>query len=111
MTITTATMKATDLQDGPRPYKDHSVEDLFEEEVCALHRAQNLIRLPLELYGEQGGTVQADSVVTLLMAVADGLDTVDNGLRCAVRELRLREADAHTWYACRAHADPPEEKM
>lgn len=87
-------MRSTELEPVPRLCQHDSIDTLFEVAVEAAQQVQDLVELPLALYAGQEGTVQAAHVVALLREVRCTLDTVNDELRSAVRELKAREADA-----------------
>lgn len=86
----TTAMETTEL----RPYKNDSIEGLFDVAMHEAPHVQKLVELPLALYADQGGTVAAASVVALLREVRCTLDTVNDELWGAVNELKLRDAEA-----------------
>jgi hypothetical protein len=93
-----------------RMHEEDSIDDLFDVAVRVTKETKDLIRLMLDLQGNDSGKVEAAGVRALLRELHSNFDTIDDELRGSVRLLELREAEAERRDPNVLHLHPKEEE-
>ena len=78
-----------------RPYKDETIDELFEEILEEATSAQDILNFAFGIYEDKGdANIKVRTVMTYLCAIKERLENVTNGLPCMIKELKHREKDS-----------------
>ena len=84
----------------PRPYQDHSIDDLFDDLFDDLildsAHAQDLLDFSCGIYEDAGAKIEVRSVMAFLQSINERLKNVNDGLPSLIYELKQREKDWQT---------------
>ena len=76
-----------------RPYKDHTIDELFEDILPNATDAQGLLDFAVGIYQEGAETITVSAAMAYIAAINERLKNVSDGLPLMIRELKHREKE------------------